>query len=102
MATVERFCGYCGSRLTAEGGESNPRRRPEGWNTPVQMRGNRYGSLTVLDMVPGVTPRRWLCSCACGGSLVVLGDNLRRGLTKKCPACRYKKERATDAPANRT
>jgi hypothetical protein len=96
MATVEKYCGYCGTLLSAEGGESNPRRRPSGWNTPVQMAGRKYGSLTVVEMVPG-TPRKWLCVCRCGGSLVVLGDNLRRGLTKKCPACRYKREASNAA-----
>jgi hypothetical protein len=97
MATVERYCGYCGSRLTAEGGGVNPRRRPKGWNTPVEMAGRRFGKLTVVEMVPDVTPRKWKCVCQCGRFYVTTGDALRRGLTRSCGCIRKGKKEGQDA-----
>lgn len=79
MAAV-RKCGVCGALLAPHD------------TTPAEMVGRRFGKLTVVQMVADVTPRKWLCSCDCGGSVVVAGDSLRLGRTKKCPACRYKKE----------
>jgi hypothetical protein len=101
MAGQKRFCQYCGACLTgAEGGEGNPRRRPSGWNTPIEMRGKRYGSLVVLDMVQGVTPRKWRCSCDCGKSKAISGDNLRRGLVRSCGCLRKARQGVSDnAPA---
>lgn len=96
MPTVEKYCGYCGTLLSAEGGEGNPRRRPSGWNTPVEMVERKFGSLLVLEQAEG-TPRRWLCSCLkCGGTTTVLGDSLRRGLSRSC-GCRMGKKEANNA-----
>ena len=53
--------------------------------------GNTYGRLTVIGYA-GTKPTNhgksclamWLCSCECGGTVVVNGHDLRRGNTTSC------------------
>ena len=78
---VKRTCKTCGADI------------PSHSVTPVEMTGRTFGRLTVLGMVPGVTPRKWLCSCSCGGSVAAAGDALRRGLTKSCGCIRKASKR---------
>lgn len=53
------------------------------------LRGQRFGKLTVIRRVEGTQSNRaradsWLCRCDCGNESVVLGSNLVRGHTKSC------------------
>jgi hypothetical protein len=53
--------------------------------------GNRYGRLFVSKEA-GCDPygnRQWHCVCDCGNEKVVIGMNLRKGLTKSC-GCLHK------------
>ena len=57
----------------------------------VDMRGRRYGLLTVLNLCPDgyVSPKgqkhaRWECVCDCGGRRTVIGSLLRDGRAKSC------------------
>ena len=53
--------------------------------------GNRYGRLFVSKEA-GCDPygnRQWHCVCDCGNEKVVVGMNLRKGLTKSC-GCLHK------------
>lgn len=47
--------------------------------------GQRYGRLTVVDLVspPGVRAR-WSCRCDCGNTTDVSGTNLRNGHVRSC------------------
>jgi hypothetical protein len=47
-------------------------------NSPIV---RRFGRLTVISYARN---QRWCCDCACGRRTVILGQSLRRGLTKSC------------------
>ena len=58
----------------------------------VDLTGKKFGRVTVIKRVGtekhgGII---WNCSCSCGNSFNVVGDSLKRGLTKSC-GC-YRKE----------
>ena len=58
----------------------------------IDLRGNTYGELTVLDIAvdePG-KKKKWLCKCSCGNKCIVSGSNLRSGHTIRCAQCGYK------------
>lgn len=57
----------------------------------VPMEGRRFGRLVVVKLA-SMSPRTWLCNCDCGNTRIVIGDNLRRGLTRSC-GC-YARQRA--------
>ena len=62
---------------------------------PLNLVGERYGTLTVLARVRG-TPTRWLCRCDCGGEDTVAGPRLRaepvdRRRITTCVACRSRR-----------
>ena len=48
--------------------------------------GNQYGRLTVLSRTENSThgDAQWICNCACGKTIVVMGKSLRSGNTKSC------------------
>jgi hypothetical protein len=48
--------------------------------------GNRYGRLLVIDSHTNdkFGNKQWLVKCDCGNEKVVVGMNLRKGLTKSC------------------
>lgn len=54
--------------------------------------GNRYGRLTVLrrydTSAPSGIGAYWLCRCACGTEVAVLGIKLRSGNTRSCGCLR--------------
>lgn len=56
----------------------------------INMVGFKSGILTVVSMSDPVMKdgkrgqARWLCACACGGTTVVRGQDLRLGKTKSC------------------
>lgn len=43
----------------------------------------RFGHLTVIERADNdkYGHRFWLCQCDCGNTKIVMGDNLKRGLT---------------------
>jgi hypothetical protein len=41
----------------------------------------KFGKLTAIKYVGDL---KWYCKCDCGGEKIVLGKNLRNGLTKSC------------------
>jgi hypothetical protein len=53
---------------------------------PLDLTGKLFGRLTALSLVPRELgkPRRWLCACSCGTSVVVAARNLRGGDSKSC------------------
>ena len=55
----------------------------------IDLKGKRYGRLTVLALAPEHTNgmARWLCRCDCNRETVVRGNNLRNGNTKSCGHC---------------
>ena len=52
----------------------------------IDLRGRRFGSLTVVNRVgtTGYGQPIWLCICACGANTSVFGNSLRTGMTKSC------------------
>jgi hypothetical protein len=52
--------------------------------------GDRFGRLVVVERAEnrvepsGAVRAQWLCNCDCGGSIVVPGHSLQRGLTRSC------------------
>ena len=56
------------------------------WSVSLDETGNVYGRLTVKGPAKKLRGRQawWLCQCACGNTKIVVGTNLRKGLTKSC------------------
>ena len=51
--------------------------------------GQRYGKLTVVDVIRGRGfGTRWVCSCDCGGQVIASGGNLESGNTQSCGCSR--------------
>lgn len=52
----------------------------------IDLTGQRFGRLTVIDRAPDVKKGvpRWNCICDCGGKCIVTTGNLRNGHTKSC------------------
>lgn len=53
----------------------------------IDLKGNVYGGLTVLERGPGERPNlgpAWTCRCFCGGLCTVRGMHLRSGATTSC------------------
>lgn len=46
--------------------------------------GNKYGKLTVLELVTKTPKAIWKCQCDCGNIALVRGIDLRSGNTKSC------------------
>ena len=62
---------------------------------PVDIKGLRFGRLTVLDLYQGEDRgphAQWICRCDCGNERVVAMSNLRVGHTKSC-GC-YQREKS--------
>ncbi len=53
---------------------------------PVDLTGNKYGMLTVVEEAERSLDgsRQWLCRCECGGTVVVRTNNLTRHHTSSC------------------
>lgn len=45
--------------------------------------GQKFGKLTVVTLA-GISPRKYLCQCECGGQAIVQPGNLKNGHTKSC------------------
>lgn len=49
------------------------------------LRGQRFGRLTVLEFVPNDKPKTcWKCQCDCGNTIIAQLSNLKNGHTKSC------------------
>ena len=56
----------------------------------VDLTGQRFGRLTVVERAGSAPAGRplWNCRCACGGAVVVVGANLKNGNTRSCGCLR--------------
>lgn len=67
--------------------------------------GNKYDRLTVLERSDsykysyGGSAAQWLCECACGNRVIVVGKNLRSGNTRSC-GCLHKESASLVGKAN--
>ena len=61
----------------------------------VDLTGQRFGRLVVINLLTSKDAKRlkWLCKCDCGNECVVLGHNLVGGHTKSCGCLRKEKAR---------
>jgi hypothetical protein len=57
-------------------------------DTVLDLRGEEFGRLVVLEEAPRSAPpqpaRQWACLCSCGTTVVVRQGNLRRGRSRSC------------------
>lgn len=61
--------------------------------TIVDIKGRRFGKLTVIELLDTKSrgkKARWVCKCDCGNTSIVYSTNLIRGLTIGCGKCRTK------------
>lgn len=58
-------------------------------STATDLRGRRFGRLTVTEVTEVNREMRYICSCDCGGTAIVAPQDLARGLTKSC-GCLHK------------
>ena len=63
----------------------------------IDLRGQKFGKLTVLREIGRDKHNKvlWLCRCECGNEVIVRGDHLRSGNTTSC-GC-YHRERLAEA-----
>lgn len=60
----------------------------------IDLTGRKFGRLTVICRAEEVENRysirrpSWLCQCDCGNQTIVIGANLREGMTKSCGCLR--------------
>ena len=55
----------------------------------IDLTGQRFGRLTVLERAQNIGKDvAWLCQCDCGKQSAVLGNSLKRGLSKSCGCLR--------------
>lgn len=67
----------------------------------LSMIGKRFGRLFVLELDHiNHNGAYFLCKCDCGNTKVVLGSNLRQGLTTSC-GCRKYERRTEDLTGKR-
>ena len=68
----------------------------------LELEGQVFGRLTVLAFA-GVkdTLSRWLCKCECRNKVIVIGRNLRSGVTKSC-GCQKGNGKTTHGQSQRT
>jgi hypothetical protein len=66
----------------------------------IDITGNRYGRLTVIQRCGTSSDNRpqWLCKCDCGNTVVVRGYQLKHGRTKSC-GCYHREMARTQAKA---
>jgi len=50
----------------------------------LELLGQRFGKLVVMERVPKNSRYKWLCCCDCGRQTVVEGSRLRKNPTKSC------------------
>lgn len=50
----------------------------------IDLTGQKFGRLTVIEKYGKYTPTKWLCKCECGNEYIAIGNNLKRGFTKSC------------------
>lgn len=65
------------------------------------MTGQRFGRLTAVKFVELRAQARWLCQCDCGNQTIVLGGQLRSGMTRSC-GCLHSESVARRNIENRT
>lgn len=58
----------------------------------IDLKGQRFGSLTVLYRVENKKGKaaRWMCLCDCGNTKEIDGTHIRRGIGNKCRECYLK------------
>ena len=58
----------------------------------IDLTGQRFGKLVVLENAGKLDGRRyyWKCQCDCGTTVVIIGTSLRSGNTKSCGCEKYK------------
>ena len=64
-----KSCGCLHSEICSERGED--------------LIGQKFGKLTVISLY-STNPRKYLCSCECGGQAIVQPSNLKNGHTQSC------------------
>lgn len=70
-----------------------------GSRTLIDLTGKKFGRLTVIERAgtsrnDGQGRPTWKCQCDCGNTTVVIGANLRAGLTRSCGCLRREKASA--------
>ena len=56
----------------------------------IDITGQKFNHLTVLERIPQTSPIQWKCQCDCGKIVNVRGTYLRNGHTKSCGCERIK------------
>lgn len=56
----------------------------------IDITGQKFNSLEVLERIPQTSPVQWKCRCDCGKIVNVRGSYLRNGHTKSCGCERIK------------
>ena len=63
-------------------------------NNRIDLTGNKYGRLTIVDIIPNTHPTKVKCICDCGNECVVCQSDVVGGHTQSC-GC-LQKERASE------
>lgn len=66
----------------------------------VDLSGETFGRLKVIQRAPGPGKVRYICQCTCGAQCTVLADSLRKGATTSCGCFRREKMKQTHTKHN--
>ena len=79
-------CIHCGCEqiLSSSHLKNTTRCQVCGQKFKKDIRGKRFGSLTVIDYDKD---GKWLCRCDCGNTVSVKSNNLKSGNTRSCRKC---------------
>jgi hypothetical protein len=53
-------------------------------NKTIDITGQKFGKLLVIEKIAGKGKVKWRCKCDCGRTSIAFATNLLRGLTKSC------------------
>lgn len=60
----------------------------------IDVLGKKFGRLTVVKLLEGSRPLKWLCKCDCGNEIMTVSVHLRSGDTTSC-GCYHKEVTTT-------
>lgn len=78
--------------------ERGPIKGTRSADAAAAMIGRRFGSLTVIDVVPVSSGGRAICRCDCGSTCGVRIDHLKSGHTTSCGCRRGRRQWVRDGP----
>ena len=85
-------CLQCNQRFSIASDKLKMGQKSCGCNKGLDLKGKKFGHLTVLEKINGTERRTWKCQCDCGAIVNVLAYSLTTGATTSCGCIKSKGE----------